>query len=139
MSGDEITAFDLVAAALRDTGLPEWIHLANRMAPDFDSLVANGGRVKVACNDGFTMSVIAHGGAYCSPRPGWLRDDDTYEDDSFCGPFTQVEVGFPSEQPEPWDVWGEYAESPEEPTETVYGWVPVEMVKALIELHGGEK
>jgi hypothetical protein len=31
----------------------------------------------------------------------------------------------------------EYAESAEYPTETVYGYVPVELVEKLIEFHGG--
>ena len=30
-----------------------------------------------------------------------------------------------------------YAETPENPTETVYGWVPVEVVESVIEKHGG--
>ena len=30
-----------------------------------------------------------------------------------------------------------YAESPDEPTETVYGLVPKDVVSALVEKHGG--
>jgi hypothetical protein len=30
----------------------------------------------VTCKDGFTMSVIAHWGAYCSPRPSWCKNSD---------------------------------------------------------------
>jgi hypothetical protein len=31
----------------------------------------------------------------------------------------------------------EYAEDPVDPTGTVYGWVPVELVNKLIDKHGG--
>ncbi|MET0716374.1 MAG: hypothetical protein ABWY57_15825 [Mycetocola sp.] len=87
---------------------------------------------KIKTTDGFSMSVIAGGGAYCSPRPGFGTDDD-YE-----GPYTHVEVGFPTQRPEPWAEWEAYAENPHDPTDTVYSWVPVESVAALIALHGGE-
>ena len=59
--------------------------------------------------------------------------DDAY----FSGPYTHVEVGFPSAKPEPWTDWETYSDGGE-PTETVYGYVPVEMVTALVESHGGE-
>lgn len=78
----------------------------------------------IRCADGFTLSVIAGGGAYCTPR----QDD---------GPFVAVEVGYPSEQPQPWERWVEYAESPVDPTESIYGWVPVELVRDLVDAHGG--
>lgn len=90
---------------------------------------------KIKCADGFTLSVIAGGYTYCSPRPGW-PDNEVSED--YAGPYTEVEVGFPSARPEPWDKWSEYVEDSERPTDTVYGWVPVGMVRDLIELHGGE-
>lgn len=78
------------------------------------------------CADGFTMSVIAGGGAYAIPREGG-------------GPYAAVEVGYPSGRPEPWSEWEEYAERADDPTATVYGFVPVAMVEALIEAHGGER
>lgn len=75
----------------------------------------------VVCMDGFTMSVQAGRGVYCSPR------DDA-------GPWLSVEVGFPSKiEPLLWD----YAEEPGRWTETVYGYVPIELVGAVIECHGG--
>jgi len=67
------------------------------------------------------MSVQAGGGLYCTPA------DDV-------GPWTRVEVGFPS-QIEPL-LW-EYAESPGAWTDTVYPRVPVEVVAAVVEVHGG--
>lgn len=76
---------------------------------------------RIVCQDGFSLFVQANRFAYCSPR-------DNY------GPYTEVEVGFTSEVPE--DLW-EYAEDPEYPTETVYSYVPIELVETLIEHHGG--
>lgn len=75
----------------------------------------------VACRDGFTMSVQASERNYCSPR------DDV-------GPYTQVEVGFPSH----YDLFLQpYAEDPGRPTESVYGWVPEEVIGLCIDSHGG--
>ena len=106
----------------------------------------------ITCNDGFEVSVIAGGGVYCTPRPAlciYPYDDSMcreavldYMYEAPCtynGPYTHVEVGFPSEVPEPWEIWSEFCEDPETPTSTVYGYVPVEDVRALIALHGGEK
>lgn len=75
----------------------------------------------VECKDGFKMSVQASSSHYCLPR-------------SDVGPWTHVEVGFPS-QVEPM-LW-EYAETPGAWTESVYPQVPIEMVAAVIEVHGG--
>ena len=75
----------------------------------------------VKCADGFSMSVQAGKGSYCSPR-----------NDS--GPYDSVEVGFPSS----YDYYlHEYAEDPGKPTDTVYGWVPADTVMMCIEAHGG--
>ena len=75
----------------------------------------------IKCADGFTMSVQASKGSYCSPR-----------DDS--GPYDSVEVGFPSS----YDYYlHQYAEDPDKPTDTVYGWVPADTVMMCIDAHGG--
>ncbi len=76
---------------------------------------------QVACKSGLKMSVQASFSHYCEPR----------ED---CGPYTHVEVGFPSAKVE--DLMP-YAERPEEPTETVYGWVPIQLVESIISNNGG--
>lgn len=102
---------------------------------------------RIVCADGFHLSVIAGCGAYSAPRtslPGYDDLDLSWEPADYPGPYTAVEVGFPGERPEPWDGrggegWGWYAEEPATPTETVYGWVPGDMVRDLILLHGGEK
>lgn len=78
---------------------------------------------RIRCKDGFTVSVQAHAGSYSEPRGGF-------------GPWSQVELGFPSEKPN--DNIMQYAEDLDRPTQTVYGYVPVELVEALIEEHGGQ-
>jgi len=77
---------------------------------------------KVTCKDGFTMSVQANEGAYCSPRI-----DKALK-------YTAVEVGFPSERE---DLLMEWAEEPEKPTCTVYGYVPTTRITLVVAKHGG--
>ncbi len=76
---------------------------------------------RITCKDGFSLSVQANKATYCSPREN-------------LGPWYEVEVGFPSAKPE---FIMEYAETPDEPTQTVYGYVPIELVEQLIAHHGG--
>jgi len=78
-------------------------------------------RKRVHCADGFIMSVQASKGHYCSPREN-------------AAVYASVEVGFPSEKEE---LLMPYAESPEKPTDTVYGWVPAETIMEVIKAHGG--
>ena len=78
---------------------------------------------RIESEDGFSLSVQANHAAYCSPRHN-------------IGPWDEVEVGFPSDIPEL--IMG-YAERPETPTGTVYGYVPVALVEELIQIHGGKK
>lgn len=75
----------------------------------------------IVCRDGLSFSAQANQMTYCSPRNN-------------VGPYTAVEIGFPSEMV---DEFMQYAGTPETPTETVYGWVPVEVVEAVVEKHGG--
>lgn len=125
-----------------------------------DSIIASGnrghqgpgvvGESTVRCADGFSMSVIAGGGTYCHPRPTlclhlpgheMVHEPDGILDNvvhDYPGPYDMVEVGFPTQRPEPWTEWKQYAEEPDNPTGSVYGYVPVDMVTALVELHGGE-
>ena len=77
---------------------------------------------RVICADGFEMSVQAHQSAYCSPR---IDNAEKY---------TSVEIGFPSEE-EP--VLIDFADEPSRPTETVYGYVPVQIVTLVLAKHGG--
>ena len=77
----------------------------------------------IVCADGTTISVQVGPGLYCAPRNAY-------------GPWYQVEVGFPSKAlPEIM----EFAEDGNAPTETVYGYVPIEIVAAAVDACGGLK
>ena len=80
-----------------------------------------GGRPRVHCADGFSVSVQASQFHYCRPR---IDNADKYE---------AVELGYPSAAD---DLITDYAEDCAY-TDTVYGYVPVEIVHKLIEKHGG--
>ncbi len=90
-------------------------------------------REKAECVDGFHMSVQASRGHYSCPRNN-------------TGPYSEVEVGFPSERESLLDPFVEPAgwadddctitKEPEW-TETVYPYVPTEVVEEVIEKHGG--
>jgi hypothetical protein len=77
---------------------------------------------RIRCADGFNMSVQANEGAYCTPRI------------DFAANYTEVEVGFPSQKE---DLLMKWAESPDSPTETVYGWVPRTVITLVVAKHGG--
>ena len=98
----------------------------------------------IRCKDGFTMSVQAKDGAYCSPREDYPNT-----------PYTHVECGYPSSKPVTKEL-REFAECLHgkptkrriklfgwvirdgyDYTETVYGYVPVEVVEAEFKAHGG--
>jgi len=76
---------------------------------------------RITCADGFSISVQASHGAYCRPRTN-------------VGPWSAVECGFPSATP---TSIMSHCENPDNPTETVYGYVPIELVDELLDLHGG--
>lgn len=75
----------------------------------------------VLCRDGFKVSVQASESHYCYPR-------------NSTGPWQEFELGFPSSAD---PLIAEFAEDPENPTETVYPYVPGSVVEQLIEEHGG--
>ncbi len=77
---------------------------------------------KVVCADGFSMSVQANQFAYCHPRIDGAES------------YSEVEVGFPSAKESSLMKW---VESPDRPTDTVYAYVPSEVVRSVIEKHGG--
>ena len=79
----------------------------------------------IVCTDGFSISVQGSAFAYASPR-------------SNVGPYTHVECGFPSQKPYSEELCG-YAENPSDYTGTVYGYVPVGVILAELDLHGGIK
>jgi hypothetical protein len=76
---------------------------------------------RVCCVDGYSVSIQASETSYCAPR------DDI-------GPYTSVELGFPSAYDTLLDG---YAENKHAPTDTVYGYVPSSTAELLIVKHGG--
>jgi len=80
-------------------------------------------RNRIECNDGFSLSVQASSFHYCTPRSWGVR-------------YAQVEVGFPSA---PVPEFSEYKDGNEEDSESVFGYVPVEIVEDVIRQHGGIK
>ena len=76
---------------------------------------------RILCADGFNMSVQASETSYCEP----CNDR---------GPYKEVEIGFPSERE---DLLMKYIEDRENPTGTVYGWVPNAVVTLVVAKHGG--
>lgn len=88
------------------------IHIAHANFQLFKSIV---------CADGFHISAQVSGSHYSQPR-------------NCEGPWSSIELCFPL-YADPHIQ--EYAEDQEEPTGTVYGYVPVEVVNAMIVSHGG--
>jgi len=78
-------------------------------------------RPMITCADGFSMSVQGSEGHYCEPRSISLT-------------YVSMEIGYPSEV-EP--LLLPYQESSADPTESVYGYVPVEVIEQVINKHGG--
>ena len=70
---------------------------------------------------GWSASIQASQTHYCTPRGEH-------------GPYTHVEIGYPTME-EPLIL--SYAEDPNDPIGTVYGYVPVGILKAIIIKHGG--
>ena len=84
--------------------------------------VRRGTLSRIKCRDGESISVQAGEYLYSDPR----QDE---------GPWWKVECGFPSAQPHPELM--SYAEDKDKPLQTVYGYVPIEVVADFIDLHGG--
>ena len=75
----------------------------------------------VICRDGFTFSLQAGPAHYSSPK-------------AIADYYNTFEIGYPSAE-EP--LWIKWQEPGNDPTESVYGWVPNEVINAVIEKHGG--
>tara|TARA_Y100000593_G_scaffold94032_1_gene191293 strand:- start:67464 stop:67850 length:387 start_codon:yes stop_codon:yes gene_type:complete len=79
-------------------------------------------------SDGTTISIQAGRTHYCFPRTDAPELDYDF--------YSEFEIGFPSREiPEIL----KYAEDPECPTQTVYGWVPKEVIQDFINKAGGVK
>ena len=81
----------------------------------------------IKCKDGFAMSVQADDGAYCTPRESYPST-----------PYTHAECGYPSSTPTT-EALREYAECFDTHgyTDTVYPYVPIELIQAELDAHGG--
>lgn len=76
--------------------------------------------------DGTWLSIQAGRSHYCSPRANSPTGDYNFYD--------TFEIGFPSQEiPEIM----EYADNPEDPTETVYSQVPKEVIREVVRQRGG--
>ena len=114
-----------------------------------DLCVFQNTRARLTCNDGYSVSIQASEHTYCTPRYTQYQDGDiwhvingnffdygekprNFTSENYI-PYEAVELGFPSEADE---LINEYAED-DDYTDTVYGYVPVDIVEKLIEKHGG--
>ena len=76
-------------------------------------------RYPVICADGFTISIQHSNVHHCS------KEDNN---------FNFLELGYPSR------VCGslmEYAENSDDPLETIYTYVPLELIEEIVKSHGG--
>lgn len=113
-------------------------------------------RPRIVCQDGYSVSVQASEYAYCEPRFTQFQNEDgwhvingayyassdlprIFRTNSYT-PYEAVELGYPSEPDELINDFAEigYDDTPNY-TNTVYGYVPVDIVEKLIEKHGGFK
>ena len=88
----------------------------------------------IECADGHIVSVQADGGHYCHDANG-VDDRWRTEDQPLALPVRSVEV-MTKDAPADWDE--KDIEGPGAGSE-MYGWVPVDEVRAFIDSHGGEK
>jgi hypothetical protein len=100
----------------------EFLYATFKIAYECDGFILLQRRPRIECRDGFSVSCQADKGTYCEPRKNLVNE------------YAKVELGFPSEAD---DLISSYAYGGENPTDTVYGYVPVEIVDALISKHGG--
>ena len=98
-----------IVELLNDHGQPTHIRTVARMP-------------RLILTDGASLSVQASEYSCSSPRDNK-------------GPYTKVEVGFPSETPP--EAWKEFAEEWDKPTNTIYSYIPLTMVMLYIGAHGG--
>lgn len=79
-------------------------------------------RPRVECADGFSISIQASELHYCEPRTS--EENTEYE---------KVELAYPSKKEE---MLLSYAEDEDDPINSVYGYVPVELVDKILRKHG---
>ena len=77
---------------------------------------------RIHCKDGFSVSIQAGENKYSTPRQ------------NIAGKYSAVALGYPSHKD---DLIMSWAEDPDIPTKTVYGYVPSNTVYLLLTKHGG--
>jgi hypothetical protein len=77
-------------------------------------------RAHIICKDGFVVSIQASEHHYCSPKNNY-------------GPYEAFELGYPSEHE---DLLDNHSEIPGK-HDGVFPYVPVNVVEAVINKHGG--
>lgn len=88
-------------------------------------LVFQDVRLKITCNDGFSFSCQASGDHYCSPKEYGLPAKD----------YKAWEIGYPSAHDHALIPFIE--DDDRDSSDSIYLYVPTEVVLDLIEKHGG--
>lgn len=97
----------------------EWLNDGRKVTNEWHAHIS-----RVKCADGYSISIQASSGHYCTPR-------ETMQDVQH---YLAFELGYP---PVANDVLIEHAEDAENPTDTVYPYVPREVIEQVIASHGG--
>ncbi len=100
-------------------GFDEWLNEGRKVTNEYYANIQ-----RVECADGYSVSIQASKGHYCSPR-------ETFQD---VNGYNQFELGYPSAAD---NVLLTYAEDTYHPTDTVYPFVPRRVVEQVINSHGG--
>lgn len=80
---------------------------------------------RITAKNGVSLSVQASEDHYCSPRENK-------------GPYYEVEVGFPSiDPPDSWESYFDGCWDTHDRKQSVYGYVPIDMVVDFINENGG--
>jgi hypothetical protein len=100
--------------------------IINKLYFERQSIDASGFQMakKMIFSDGFEMSVQASSIHYSTPRQDGCRH------------YAEFEVGFPTEREELLMPYIDGDESTD-PTQTVYGHVPADILSQIVEKHGG--
>ena len=88
-------------------------------------------RTRIILVDGESVSVQANEYCYCSPRENQSWGELLHYHSV---PYFKYEIGFPSFVA---GEWMGYADQPEKPIDTVYGYVPADVVQRVLDAHGG--
>lgn len=79
---------------------------------------------RIVCADGFSISIQGGFHAYCTPRINGAA-------------WTNLEAGYPSSRPG--DALLHYADDASSATESIYPYVPIDVLQAELDAHGGIK